>query len=444
MIAHLLKQIKASQIYICLLTVVIIGTIWNVYIKSLFGITSGNIFCIYKDMLFIIFIAFALITFLIRPMLFYINKYDLIYIIFIIYSFIHILITYYYTNSLTIGIYKFRSYFIAYIMYLCFVFFFKMDSKYFCITVKLIKSVIVLSFVWAIAEAILINTKIIPIQSIILFLETSVPLGQPLYQISHNGVNYLPRTYGILADTSVSGIFYLIGFMAFMPESLNKLNNKNKLFILLGIIAIFVSFSKTALFLLIIILSFVTLTNKKNKIYLMAFNLLLICTVLITYNYHTEFKNMIDTMLFKWVPVYIERLQYFLLNASVMNLLFGSGYDVQKESLILLGLLNSTDITIVPLGSELFFVSIFIMWGFIGFIVYLLFFFFYPLLFYFKNKDILIKGMSMAVISGGLSSVHYNAIFHTGVDILVCLFAACLSYRYHYLKKLNKIGNYLA
>ncbi|MBF0343297.1 MAG: hypothetical protein HQL06_03615 [Nitrospirae bacterium] len=310
-----------------------------------------------------------------------------------------------------------------------------MNSKYFDIAIKIAKLIVVISFLWSITEFLAVNTKVVPIESIISFLNTPMIINNNgNYQFFYQTEGYLPRTYGVIADVSISGVFYLIGLMAFVPESIQKSHIKNTMFILIGIIAILTSTSKTALLLLAVILPFGVLIESRKSKYVIFLNLLLISGILITYKNSMTFKNMIDEMIFKAIPFYLDQLNSFFSDASLFEILFGRGYDFTEEELLLLGLQNEVDTTIIHWGSELFMVNIFIMWGIIGFVMYSVTFIFYPMILFYRSKSALIKGTSLSVIVAGLSSVHYNAIFHSGIDIIVCLFLACMSYMYYKAK----------
>ncbi|KJU81315.1 membrane protein [Candidatus Magnetobacterium bavaricum] len=426
-----LKKLTVTQIFEFLLTLVLLGVILNVYIKSAFSITHGNIFSLYKDMLILLFIVFSIATFSIKTNSMSLNNYDLLFLCFLMFGLFQIINNYVTTNSLISGIYKFRRYLLTYVLYFCFVSFFKINSKYFDIAIKIAKLIVVISFLWSITESLAVNTKIIPIASITSFLRTSIILeNDALYQVSHKGENYLPRTYGVIADVSLSGVFYLIGLMAFAPESIQKNKTKDTMFILLGITAILTSTSKTALFLLFVISPFMLSIKSRKSKYFKILILLLACATFMLYNKTIAFRGMVDATIFTAVPVYIEQLQSDISNASLFEILFGRGYDVKREELLLLGLQGTVDENF-NWGNDLLFVNILMMWGIIGFVMYATIFIFYPLVLFYKAKSTFIKGTSLSVIVAGLSSVHNNAIFHSGIDIIVCLFLACMSYAYY-------------
>lgn len=419
------KSFTTSWLFQYWVTLIIVTLVIGVYIRALLNITPGSPLALYRDGIIITFLHFSVCTLLLQFKSVIRNKMDIMFFIFILFGLFEILWTYYLTDSLFIGVFRFRLYFPVYLMYFPFVYFFREWPTTFHYTLKAVKIIFAVSFIWAISEFILINARIIPVEAVSSFLERGMTGAGSSNYSNLGGYFTIIRGYGIIAHVVNSGIFCVIGLTIFLPIMLERWNFNARLYMFLGIAAVVCSFGKTA-WLLLLFVFFTMLIGQKKRRFFFA-TLLLSSVALLSYMYlnFPNFRGTIDPTINKVSTVCLTSLHDFS-NASLIKKVFGFGYEVHSGDIATFGLSKGSEFSLT-VGSEVFLVALFRQWGALGIILYLTIFIIMPITVFFKSRDFLVSGMALAIVVAGLSSVHYNAIFKSGVNIITCLLLAGLS-----------------
>jgi len=311
------------------------------------------------------------------------------------------------------------------------------------------------SFIWSIGEFILVNADIISPKTITTFLSKAIT-NPEVYPYG----SVIIRGYGVMADVISSGVFYIIGLTVFLPVMIYRQDLKAKLFVFLGISGVVYSLSKTAWALLFFVLLMMLLYHKNKRKLLIMFLIvavLEVCSLSGIYAIKTTVSNTSINRYFIFltgvlkdnvnaffsiaVYRYINHLFDFL-DGSITAILFGHGYDISFKESKLFNIKNIDEFS-WSIGVGIFFVTLLRQLGIIGILLYFLIFIILPLVIYFKNNNsLIINGIALSIVVAGLSSIHSNSIFRSGINVLVCFLLASLSVMYYELhireKELNK------
>lgn len=415
------RRLTSPGLFECWVTLIIVTLVIGVYIRALLNITPGSPLALYRDGIIITFLYFSVCTLLLKLRSIVRNKMDVLFFIFILFGLFEILWTYYLTGSLFIGIFRFRLYLLVYFMYFPFVYFFRERPDRFYNLLKTLKITFAIAFIWTIVEFILINTNIVSAEAISSFLAKGTDgCGVSVYS-NFLGRYDILRGYGIIAHVVNAGVFCVIGLVLFLPILLERWNFEACHYIFLGIAAVVCSFGKTAWLLLLFVLWTVALCYKSKKCFLPILMLLSVVILSLIYMALPSVESTTDIL----STVYLASLQD-LLNASLIEKVFGFGYEVHPGDMVTFGINGGNQFSLT-VGNEVFLVALFRQWGALGIILYLTIFIIMPITVFLKSRDFLVSGMALAIVVAGLSSVHYNAIFKSGVNIITCLLLAGLS-----------------
>jgi hypothetical protein len=406
---------------------IVIIIIMDVWIKALFNISGGSIFSIYKDIL-IMFLLFLFFGFTVtNPRNIIRNKIDYFVFYYILYAVFELMWTYYNTESFIIGIVRFRLYFLIYFLYFYFRYMSQSYLDYMPRLLKFTYKMIAFIFIWTILEFLLTSFGAITTKEISVFLERgSGVLSTSSYNLS--GLGTFHRGFGITASILLNGILCVTGLaMLMITESSVKQNISRKLLLFAGFVAVFVSGAKTAWLLLLIILAMLVLFNRNRWLYFSI--ALFMCIVF--FNVYINFESIrgsIDGTIIRTIPKYYFSLVKFIGDSSIFQILFGGGYSIHANALALYNIEISNKGSL-SVGNEVFIIALFKQFGVIGMLFYFVGFIYMPLM-VFKDKysGNIVRGLCLGVLIAGISSIHYNAIFRSGVNILVVFSLAYISY----------------
>lgn len=414
-----MNLIYPKNIFKLLITSTIVILIWDVYIKAMLKIRIGSILSLYKDFIIYSFLLFFVCTFFLNPKKLIKTKIDIMMSLFVLYGIFEIFWTYLLTGSTYLGIFRFRLYFTAYLIYFPCVYFMRKHHE---IVPKLLKFILVIPiacFIWAIVEFFVINGGIIENQLIKSYMKDYISIGTTSYGIIERGL-------GVLGSVTQSGIIYAV-FLAFIyPTILQRKGIKYKIYGFIGIAAVILSMSKTAwlLMLIIFLMSSIQLKKKAASFLILVLSLV---TLEFMYKDYSWFSSSLDAGLLSQLHYY-ESLRDFY-SGSWANWLFGFGYELAETESQIFGISAGGRFT-ESVGPEFFLISLMRQSGILGIFIYSFLFLIIPCKLFWKNEHPVIKGFSLAIIVAGLSCVHYNSIFRNGVNIVVCFFLANLSITY--------------
>lgn len=418
----MLSRILAIDVFRLLFAFAFVNSILGAFVKALLGIGPGSFAAIYTDMLCFIIVLFSISALCLRFKRVIKNKLDVVFLLFMLFALFEILWTYYLTGSLFVGAFRYRLYFLAYLLYFPLKYFFGERRDYLQSNMIFIRIIILLAFVWSITEYLLVNLGLVSIGTI-----------QSVFLVSKLGANRssygeIVRGFGPLGDVLLSGVFYVIGLAAFFPLMIRK---KKYWFLFLGITAVVISLAKTAWLLLLIIFAIMGISSISNKKRFIYFFTLLVasCGLWFLYQNNLTIKGSIDATLIIKLPIYWSSLTSAFNGANVLHWLFGFGYETVEA----VRGMTQPELSLT-VGNEIFFIALFKQFGVIGLFLYIWLFIAIPIRIFFRDDDLLVKGAALAVVISGLSSLHYNAIFFNGPNILTCFLLAYISIKSETLK----------
>ncbi|KPJ66483.1 MAG: hypothetical protein AMJ43_08050 [Coxiella sp. DG_40] len=424
------QKIPARDVFRYLIIIIFLVLIGEIYIEAILGIRPQTIAGLYKDAFIFLILFLFICTSLLKYKKIINTEIDFLMFLFICYCVFEILLTYWLKDSLLLGIYKFRMYFLVYVLYFPFVYILR---SYKDIELGIFRFIFILSiilFIWAIVECILVNTGVLPFETIASFLKIS--LGHiDIRQYGIGPGKLITRGYGILGSVITSGVLYVILFTIFLPSILLNKDKHYRSYILLGIAAIVLSFCKTAWLLLLFMLFVLSIALKSRN--LKTSFVILTGIVLYMYLALDWFRESINQAL-EDVPITASRISDFL-NNNLVILLFGVGYEFSGQTVVF----TTTKEMSVIRESGIFFWHIFGQFGILGLLLYSLIFLIVPIRIAIKKPDPIIKGAALAVVVAGLSSIHLPAIFGNGVNVVTCFLLAYLSFKSPHFKK-NALG----
>lgn len=424
------QKIPVKNVFKCLIIIIFLVLIGEIYIEAILGIRPETIAGLYKDAFIFLILLLFICTSLLKYKKIVSTEIDFLMFLFIYYFVFEILLTCWLKDSLLLGIYKFRMYFLVYLLYFPFVYILR---SYKDIELGIFRFIFILSiilFIWAIVECLLINTGVLPTETVASFLRIS--LGHiDIRQYGIGPGRVITRGYGILGSVINSGILYVILFTIFLPSILLKKDKKYRIYILLGIAAIALSLCKSAWLLLLFVLFVLSVALKSGSLYTLFF--VLTGGVLYMYLVLDWFRASINLFL-EDISITVSYILDFL-NNNLVILLFGVGYEFSGQTVVFT---VSKEMSVIR-ESGIFFWHIFGQFGILGLLLYSFIFLVVPIRIAIKKPDPIIKGAALAVVVAGLSSMHLPAIFGNGVNIVTCFLLAYLSFKSPPFKK-NTLG----
>tara|TARA_B110000008_G_scaffold66848_1_gene67475 strand:- start:395 stop:976 length:582 start_codon:yes stop_codon:yes gene_type:complete len=179
--------------------------------------------------------------------------------------------------------------------------------------------------------------------------------------------------------------------------------------------------------------------TKSSRLIYFLIALILSVFFYILYFNQESLRGSTDATIFHWLPIYYSSLIDFIDSASFSQIVFGGGYSIHGEAFKNYGI-NLSNPKALMVGNEVFFIALFKQFGIIGMLFYVVGFMYIPLLIFInKANNPSVRGVALAILIAGISSIHYNAIFRNGVNILVVFGLAYISYALDSQKNIRKI-----
>jgi len=434
-----LDATKSAMMIFSKLAVIFI--IMDVWIKACFNIAGGSFYALYKDIFTIFLIALTVGLVVTNPKRIVRNKIDYFVLLYIVYAAFELLWTFYISESFIIGVVRFRLYFLVFILYFYFKYLALSYVDYMPRMLHFIYKVIAFIFAFTILEFVLVHFDIISPNAIASFLERG---SGTLTTYSYSAGDYVfHRGFGVAASILLNGVMCVVGLAIIMfTESGGKRSISGKLMLFAGVIAVIISGAKTAWLLLFVIFVMMGMfTKSSSRSRLIYFSIVLILSV----SFYSIYVNVggisrsIDATIFRAIPAYYYSLIGFIDSSSFSQILFGGGYSIHEGAFKNYGI-DISNAKALIVGNEVFFVALFKQFGIIGMLFYVVGFIYIPLLIFInKANNPSVRGVALAVLIAGISSIHYNAIFRNGVNILVVFGLAYISYALDSQKNIRKI-----
>jgi hypothetical protein len=427
---------KSTMMTFSKLAVIII--IMDVWIKASFNIPGGSIYAVYKD-IFTIFLIVLTGGFVVtNPKRIVRNKIDYFVLLYLVYAAFELIWTFYLSESFIVGVVRFRLYFLLFVLYFYFKFLALTYVDYMSRMLHFIYKVITFIFAFTILEFVLTNFDIVSPITISSFLERgSGTLSPSSYSLGNYGSFH--RGLGVLGSILLNGVLCVVGLAMIM--FINSGGNRNfsgRLLVFAGVIAVLVSGAKTAWLLLFVIFVMMALFSKSRLIYFSIVLILFVVGYIIIVNVES-IRVSTESTIFHAIPAYYYSLTGFLDSASILQILFGGGYSIHEGAFKNYSI-DISNANALMVGNEVFFVALLKQFGIIGMLFYVVGFMYIPLLIFInKATDPSVRGVALAVLITGISSIHYNAIFRAGVNILVIFGLAYISYALDRKRNAQKI-----
>jgi len=275
-------------------------------------------------------------------------------------------------------------------------------------------------FSFTIAEFILVSLGFVSSTDISSFISNGLGSDRTSSYVSGNYI--INRGFGASGSIVIGGILNVVCLAFIFPSSAFSYKKRvyDKLLLIMGCTSVVLSMSKTAWLLLMITIVMMSI-KLKSKLWTLLIASMFIFLIIYSYLTVDWLRGTINGTLVKTIPLYVMSLIELINHSSFWQLLFGWGYAVDPTGAKAIGFIynSSTSLTV---GNEVFFVSILKQFGLIGIAIYFVGFIYMPYIAFFnKNSDFIKQGAALALLIAGLSSIHYNAIFRDGVNILACI-----------------------
>lgn len=417
----------------------VIFIIMDVWIKACFNIAGGSIYALYKDMFTIFLIALTVGLVVTNPKRIVRNKIDYFVLLYIVYAAFELLWTFYNSGSFISGVVRFRLYFLVFILYFFFRYLSLSYVDYMPRMLHFIYKVIAFIFAFTILEFVLVHFDIISSNAIASFLERGSGT-RTTYSYDIVGYGLVQRGFGVAASILLNGVMCVVGLaMIMFTESGGKRSILGKLLLFAGVIAVIISGAKTAWLLLFVIFVMMAMFTKSSRLVYFSITLILSVSFYSLYVNVSSIRGSTDATIFHWLPVYYSSLSDFIDSSSFSQILFGKGYSIHANAFQNYGVILSNQKALM-VGNEVFFSALFKQFGIIGMLFYVVGFMYIPLLIFInKANDPSVRGVALAILIAGISSIHYNAIFRNGVNILVVFGLAYISCALDSQKNIRKI-----
>ena len=401
--------------------------IMDVWIKALFNISGGSIYSVYKDVFIIVLLTLLTGFAVVNPKNIVRNKIDLFVLFYTLYAIFELVWTYYNAGSFIIGAVRFRLYFLVFFLYFYFRY---LSLSYFDYMPRMLSfayKVIAVVFVWTILEFLLMSLDLVTPKEIASFLERgSGVLTTYSYNLGDFGIFH--RGLGVAASALLNGVVCVTGLaMVMFSDPHDRHNVARRLLLIAGFVAVILSGAKTAWLLLLVIVMMMGIYSKSRSLYL-SIALVMSVAGFVVYKNIGSISGSVDATIFKAIPLYYFSLVDFIDNATFSQVLLGGGYSIHQNAFAKYGveIINQNALVV---GNEVFLIEIFKQFGVVFVLLYLIGFIYIPLMVSINKRiDAPVRGAALAVLIAGVSSIHYNAIFRSGVNMLVVFGLAYLSY----------------